>query len=106
MSVAQAVVNYLSPERYRVEVVGDGAEVMAAVRRLNPDLILLDVNLPSVTGLELLRYSRATAPETAVILMTAFGSKQTAIDATPSATRYSTSRRAASTSSVCNTSPR
>ena len=79
--VAQAVVNYLSPERYRVAVVGDGAEVMTAVRRIRPDLILLDVNLPSVTGLELLRQIKEEAGEIPIIIVSGFVSTGNAIDA-------------------------
>ena len=79
--VAQAVVNYLSPERYRVAVVGDGAEVMDAVRRHKPDLILLDVNLPSVTGLELLRQIKDEAGEIPIIIVSGYVSTGNAIDA-------------------------
>lgn len=79
--VAQAVVNYLSPDQYRVEVVGDGALVMDAVRRLKPDLILLDVNLPSVTGLELLRSIKEEAGEIPIIIVSGYVSTGNAIDA-------------------------
>ena len=45
------------------------------------DLVVTDISMPGMDGLELLRHARKVVPDTAVILMTAFGTKQTAIDA-------------------------
>ena len=45
------------------------------------DLVISDISMPGMSGLELLRHSKKVSPATAVILMTAYGSKQTAIDA-------------------------
>jgi DNA-binding NtrC family response regulator len=47
----------------------------------HPDLIISDISMPGMSGMELLRHTRTTVPETAVILMTAYGTKQNAIDA-------------------------
>ena len=43
--------------------------------------MISDISMPGMSGLELLRHCRRSRPETAVILMTAYGSKQTAIEA-------------------------
>jgi two-component system response regulator PilR (NtrC family) len=45
------------------------------------DLVITDISMPGMTGLELLEYLREAHPDTAVILMTAYGSKDTAIEA-------------------------
>ncbi|MEW5702493.1 MAG: sigma-54 dependent transcriptional regulator [Candidatus Zixiibacteriota bacterium] len=79
--IAQAVSNYLSPERYQIDVVGDGADVMPAVRASRPDAIILDVHLPSMSGLELLRQIKADRPDTPVIIVSGYVSTDNAIEA-------------------------
>jgi two-component system response regulator PilR (NtrC family) len=72
----------LRKEGYEVEL-AESAE--AAVERMNRggefDLVITDISMPGMSGLELLRDVRHRSRSTEVILMTAFGSKQTAIDA-------------------------
>jgi two-component system response regulator PilR (NtrC family) len=46
-----------------------------------PDLMISDISMPGMSGMELLTHVRRISPDTAVILMTAYGTKQTAIDA-------------------------
>ena len=66
----------LRKEGYQVETAVSG---VAAKERLDRggtfDLVISDISMPGMTGLTLLRHFRQAAPETAVILMTAFGSK-------------------------------
>jgi response regulator of citrate/malate metabolism len=55
-------------------VVGEvhtGAEALAAVDRLRPDLVLLDVHLPDVSGIEVLRRLRAAGNDVGVVVITA-----------------------------------
>ena len=48
----------------------DGAEVLDAARRTHPDVVLLDVAMPRVTGLEAARELLAACPESRVVVLT------------------------------------
>ena len=74
----------LRKEGYDVDTAESAVEArrrMEAGRDGAPDLLISDISMPGMSGLELLRFARKGAPETAVILMTAYGSKETAIEA-------------------------
>lgn len=51
--------------------VGDGREVAAAVARLRPEILLLDVSMPGLSGIEVLRAARGQRAGPAVVLLTA-----------------------------------
>jgi two-component system response regulator PilR (NtrC family) len=72
----------LRKEEYVVDTADSGTAAREHLDRGGAyDLVITDISMPGMSGLELLRHSRRAAPETAVILMTAFGSKETAIEA-------------------------
>jgi two-component system response regulator DesR len=56
-----------------VATVGRGDEVLAAVRRAEPDVVLLDIELPGRSGLDLIGDLVRAAPRCAVIVVTTFG---------------------------------
>ena len=58
-----------------------GEEALAVVPNLKPDLVLMDVRMGGITGLETLRRLREIDSKVPVIMMTAFGTTQTAIEA-------------------------
>lgn len=58
-----------------------GLEGVARIDREQPDVILTDINLPDVNGVQVCREVVATWPEIPVVMMTAFGSMETAIEA-------------------------
>src|SRR5512139_1169930 len=72
----------LAEDGYRVETAGDGAEALAALERGEFHLVLLDQKLPDVNGLEVLKQIKAKRPETQVVIMTAYGKFQWAVEAT------------------------
>jgi two-component system response regulator PilR (NtrC family) len=72
----------LGKEGYRVDTAEAGLEAQDRIRKQRPyDVLITDISMPGMTGLELLRFARQESPDTAVILMTAYGSKETAIQA-------------------------
>ena len=71
----------LSSQHYKVQEAASGEEGVAAVKRLPPDVVLLDNRMTGMTGLETLQHIRAANPRQLVILMTAYGTAQTAIEA-------------------------
>jgi two-component system nitrogen regulation response regulator GlnG len=58
-----------------------GEEGLKVIPKFKPDLVLMDVRMGGMNGLETLRKIRATSPKLLVILMTAYGTTQTAIEA-------------------------
>jgi nitrogen regulation protein NR(I) len=58
-----------------------GEEGLKVIPKIKPDLVLMDVRMGGMNGLETLRRIRATNPKLLVILMTAYGTTQTAIEA-------------------------
>lgn len=79
--IAHLVVNFLPSERYCVEVAADGSSVMETVRRYHPDIVLLDVHLPGVSGLDLLRSLKSEIPKTPVVIISGYVSAGNAIEA-------------------------
>ena len=72
----------LSEEGYRVETAGDLAEALAFLNREEFHLALLDQKLPDGNGLEFLREIRTRYPDMQVVMMTAFGKFENAVEAT------------------------
>jgi DNA-binding NtrC family response regulator len=78
LSVASA----LSENHYLVDQAKDGEEGVNRVRAGKYDLVLLDVNMPRMTGMEALKEIKAHDPSTIVIILTAFSNVRDAIEAT------------------------
>jgi DNA-binding NtrC family response regulator len=71
----------LGEEGYEIITAETGQSALERCREWDPDLLLLDIRLPGVSGLEVLRQWKQESPATAVIVMTADNSYQTAVEA-------------------------
>jgi len=69
-SIREVVTLYLQRAGYRVWVAADGQAALEALERHSPDLVVLDLMLPQVDGLEITRQLRATG-DTPIIMLTA-----------------------------------
>jgi CheY-like chemotaxis protein len=68
--IAHTLRECLGPQ-YRTELVHSGADALASAERERPDVVLLDVNMPGMSGVEVLRYLKAMHPDLPVIMITA-----------------------------------
>jgi nitrogen regulation protein NR(I) len=71
----------LSSRGYRVLSAGSGEDGLDVVKGNSPDVIFMDIRMGGISGLETLQRVRHMDPQAVVILMTAFGTTQTAIEA-------------------------
>ncbi len=65
----------------RLSSVGDGRQALELLQREEIDLLLLDILMPGMSGLEVLEEVRRQEPDLTVVLMTAYGSIEMAVDA-------------------------
>lgn len=66
---------------FNVEIANDGASAIDAASRQRPDAVITDMRMPGMTGIELIERLRAVDDDLPVILMTAFGTIETAVKA-------------------------
>ena len=72
---------FLKRDGYEVEAVSSGEEALAMVETFGPDVILTDVRMPRMGGLDLLATLKAKGNEATVIVMSAYGNVDMAIEA-------------------------
>ena len=71
----------LRRESWDVSQAENGNKALESIRDSAPDVIVTDLKMPGMNGLELLKAVRTLSPEIEVILVTAFGTVETAVDA-------------------------
>ena len=81
LGMRQFLTHLLQREGHAVRVAESGRRAMELLREMPADLIISDVKMPDMGGIELLRAAREMLPEVEVIMMTAFARVETARDA-------------------------
>jgi two-component system response regulator FlrC len=80
-SLREALVDTLELSRYRVLIAQDGVEALGVLREHAVGLVITDVQMPNMTGLQLLHEIKAEWPHVPVLLMTAYGVIAQAVEA-------------------------
>jgi len=81
LSVRDSLLNWFRKDGYDVATAASAVEAIKALDQASYDVILLDIKMPGMDGMELLSRIRATSSASAVIMMTAFASVETAVRA-------------------------
>src|SRR5690349_8229715 len=81
-SIAAALKKDLQAEGYDVAVALRGDEGLAQAQTAPCDLVLTDLKMPGLSGLELVEQLHSVKPKLPIVMMTAFGTTETAIEAT------------------------
>jgi putative two-component system response regulator len=71
----------LESESYRIVTAASGSEAIDLLKRSTFDLILTDLKMPGVDGLEVLKQAREVAPQAMVLILTGYASLESAIEA-------------------------
>ena len=80
-SVRDGLSELLRDEGYDVSVAADGAEALEAIDSGSYDAVVADLRMPGADGLAVLRRAREVSPQTLVLLITAYGSVETVVEA-------------------------
>jgi DNA-binding NtrC family response regulator len=80
-TLARSIKLFLLEQGWEADVAEDGEQALELLEKLHPDLVFLDVRLPRTTGLELLRKIREFDRSISVVMMTAHGTIEGAVEA-------------------------
>jgi two-component system NtrC family sensor kinase len=80
-AIVRVLANYLCSDGYDVLSAHNGEEALAVFRSASPEIVLTDIKMPGMDGIEVLRKIKALQPSTEVIIMAAHGDIDYAIEA-------------------------
>jgi DNA-binding NtrC family response regulator len=80
-TIGLAIERLLGARGYDVEALQSGEQAIERLQRAAAHVVITDLNLGQMSGMDLLRWIKTHAPETAVIMITAYGSEKIAVEA-------------------------
>jgi ActR/RegA family two-component response regulator len=81
LNVAKGLEMVLTEEGYQVDLAGTGTLAMKAFREKKFDLLVADLRLPDINGMEIVKRVKSDTPQTEVIIITGYGTTATAVEA-------------------------
>jgi len=81
VNAAAALETLLKDDGYEVGRAHDARSGLLLIEKMAPEVVLTDLRMPGMDGLELLSKIKETRPDTMVVLMTAYGTVKTAVKA-------------------------
>ncbi|RLB77644.1 MAG: sigma-54-dependent Fis family transcriptional regulator, partial [Deltaproteobacteria bacterium] len=82
LSILQSLEGILSDEGYEVICAASGREALEKIKETMPDIVLLDIWMPEMDGIETLVKIREISPQIQVVMMSGHGTIETAVKAT------------------------
>ena len=81
LSIRESLSGWLRQDGFEVENAADGLAALSMIKETHYDIMLIDVKMPEMDGLTLLKQLKEMEPEIAVVMMTAHGAIQDAVEA-------------------------
>jgi DNA-binding NtrC family response regulator len=79
--IRESIAEFLESEGFQALTAANGLQALEIIRETDIDLLLSDLRMPGMDGVALMREVNVNSPETLIILMTAFASVETAVEA-------------------------
>ncbi|MEZ5033166.1 MAG: sigma-54 dependent transcriptional regulator [Saprospiraceae bacterium] len=80
-SIRRTLREILEFEKYQVDEAGDGLECLAKIKQENYDVVILDIKMPKMDGMETLEKIQSLAPDVPVVMISGHASIDTAVEA-------------------------
>jgi two-component system NtrC family response regulator len=77
----EMIAGFLARAAFDVQAAGGGADALELIKRERVDLVITDFKMPGISGLELLKKCKEINPEISVVILTAYGTIETAVAA-------------------------
>lgn len=81
LSIREAFADWLKQDGYEVDTAADGMAALDKIKERHSDIMLVDVKMPRMDGITMLKQLKEIDPDTAVVMMTAHGAIQDAVEA-------------------------